>query len=144
MRAEPSSLRGKIREFGSKNMQDNRSKILLFTFFIFYFLFLVLAPALAQPELGIEYGKQTGLTQVDPRMAIARIINIVLGLLGMIAVIIILMGGFAWMTAGGNEEKVGKAKKLLTAGIIGLAIILGAYTIAYFVIQQLVTEVFTR
>ena len=52
---------------------------------------------------------------------------------------IILAGGFMWMTAGGNEDKVGKAKQLIFSGIIGLAIILAAFAIAKFVINSLVT-----
>ncbi len=66
-----------------------------------------------------------------------RIINVALGLLGVIAVVIILIGGFKWMTAGGNEDKVAEARKMIFAGIIGLAIILSAWAIAKFVIQSL-------
>ena len=43
------------------------------------------------------------------------------------------------MTAGGNEEKVGEAKKLLMQGVIGLAIVLAAYSIATFVISGLIS-----
>jgi len=55
----------------------------------------------------------------------------------LIAVVIILIGGFRWMTAGGNEDKVGQARKTIFAGIIGLAIILFAWGITIFVVQQL-------
>lgn len=79
----------------------------------------------------------TGLGVKDPRAIAAQIINIILGFLGIIAVVIILMGGFKWMTAGGNEDKVGEAKKLITAGIIGLVIILASFGIATFVLSQL-------
>ena len=64
-------------------------------------------------------------------------INIILGFLGIVAVVIILLGGFKWMTAGGNEDKVGEARKLITAGIIGLIIILASFAIASFVLTQL-------
>mgnify|MGYP001589838599 FL=1 len=60
-----------------------------------------------------------------------------MGLLGIVAVVIILAGGFLWMTAGGNEEKVEKAKSLIFSGIIGLAIILTSFAIARFVISSL-------
>ena len=53
--------------------------------------------------------------------------------------IIILLGGFKWMTAGGNEDKVGEAKKLIIAGVIGLIIILASWGIATFVINALVS-----
>lgn len=75
----------------------------------------------------------------DIRETVASIINVALSLLGIVAVVIILAGGFTWMTAAGNEEKVDKAKKMIFAGIIGLAIILSAYAIARFVISSLIT-----
>ena len=82
---------------------------------------------------------KTGLGSTDIRVTIASIIKVAMGLLGIVAVAIILIGGFTWMTAGGNEEKVGEAKKWIFAGIIGLAIILSAYALATFVINSLVT-----
>ncbi|MDO8598691.1 MAG: pilin [bacterium] len=88
---------------------------------------------------GIEYGTASGLSTRDVREVIARIINVAMGLLGIVAVVIILAGGFIWMTAGGNEEKVEKAKKLIFSGIIGLAIILTSFAIARFVISSLVS-----
>lgn len=97
------------------------------------------ADGLHGPCLGVGYGTATGLGQKDVRETIARIINVALGLLGIVAVVIILVGGFEWMTAGGNEEKTGEAKKRITAGVIGLAIILSAYAIATFVIKSLTT-----
>ncbi len=42
------------------------------------------------------------------------------------------------MTAGGNEEQVGEAKKWIYSGVIGLTIILSAYAIANFVVNSLV------
>lgn len=91
-------------------------------------------------SLGLDVvNEPLGLGSGDIRLTIARIINVALGLLGIVAVVIILLGGFTWMTAAGNEEKVDKARKLIVAGIIGLAIILSAYAIARFVINSLVT-----
>ena len=68
------------------------------------------------------------------------IIDKLLGFLGLIAVAVILYGGFRWMTAGGNEDAVKKAKHTLTAGIIGLVIVLAAWGIARFVIDLLPTR----
>ena len=65
-----------------------------------------------------------GLTTVDIRVAAGSIIQLFLGLLGLIALVIVLYGGFVWMTSGGNEEKISQAKKILSAGVIGLVIIL--------------------
>jgi hypothetical protein len=90
-------------------------------------------------SLGLYYGKYTGLTGQDIRVTIAKVIQTAMGLLGIVAVLIILYAGFKWMTAGGNEESVGEAKKILTAGIVGLIIIISAYAIASFVVSSLVT-----
>lgn len=88
-------------------------------------------------ELGLSYGASIGLGSTDVRSTIAAIIRVAMGLLGIVAVVIILVGGFKWMTAGGNEDQVGEAKKWIFSGIIGLAIILSAYALASFVITQL-------
>lgn len=89
----------------------------------------------------------TGVNQIvpgtyrDPRDLAKNIINVVLGFLGIIAVVIILMAGFQWMTAGGEEEKVTEARQRLIQGAIGLVLILAAWIIAYFIIDQLVKAI---
>lgn len=100
---------------------------------------LPLVAAAQTLDVGINYGTATGLGTKDLRDTVVSIINVGLGLLGLIAVVIMLAGGFTWMTAAGNEEKVDKAKKMIFAGIIGLAIILSAYAISRFVITNLIT-----
>lgn len=92
----------------------------------------------AGDDLSTVVPDTTGLGDKDPREIAASVINIILGFLGIVAVIIILLGGFKWMTAGGNEDKVGEAKKLITAGIIGLVIIVAAFAIATFVLDSLI------
>jgi hypothetical protein len=86
-----------------------------------------------------KISNELGLNNTDIRVTIARIIRVAMGLLGIVAVVIVLIGGFTWMTAGGNDEKVQEAKKWIFAGIIGLAIILSAFAISTFVINSLVT-----
>ena len=93
----------------------------------------------ADDILSTDFGDSTGLGQADLQTTIGNIIRDILMLLGVVAVCIVLMGGFKWMTAGGNEEKVSEAKRLLLAGVIGLAIILSAWAISSFVVSSLVT-----
>lgn len=88
--------------------------------------------------LGTQYAGQIGLGGADIRTTIASIIRTAMGLLGIVAVVIILIGGFTWMTAGGNDDKVGEAKKWIIAGVIGLAIILSAFALSNFVIKGLI------
>ncbi len=68
---------------------------------------------------------------------IATVITAFLSLLGIIFVILILVGGYHWMTAGGNEEKVEKAKNTISRAVIGLIIVVSAYAITYFVFSNL-------
>ncbi|MDP3995624.1 MAG: pilin, partial [bacterium] len=92
-----------------------------------------------------NYGLSSAFTRVglgqddDLKGSIANIINIVLGFLGIIAVIIVLAGGFKIMTAAGDEDKVSSGKQIITAGVIGLAVILAAWGIAEFVVGNLVS-----
>jgi len=88
-------------------------------------------------ETGVK--DATGLGATDPREMAANVINVILGFLGIIAVILILIGGFMWMTSQGSEEKTGTAKKIMSAGVIGLVIVLAAFGIAKFVVSALIT-----
>lgn len=67
---------------------------------------------------------------------VTRIMQWIFSFLGIVAVLVILYGGFKWMTAGGDDGKVGEARKLIVNGIIGLIIILSAYAIATFVFNE--------
>ncbi|MDD4477340.1 MAG: hypothetical protein PHY40_04295 [Patescibacteria group bacterium] len=81
-----------------------------------------------------------GLPTTDIRVIVAKIIRTALGLLGIVMVVLVIYGGFLWMTAGGNETQIGKAKKILINAAIGLAIILSAYAIVSYVIKMLGTS----
>jgi hypothetical protein len=76
---------------------------------------------------------ELGLGNATLGQLVTGIITLIMGLLGIVAVLIILWGGFIWMTAAGEPDKVEKAKKLIYAGIIGLVVIFAAYAIATFV-----------
>ncbi|MFH0857700.1 MAG: hypothetical protein V1848_03055 [Candidatus Magasanikbacteria bacterium] len=86
---------------------------------------------------GLTQVGTTGLGNEDIRATIGSIINVALGLLGVVALVIILFAGFEWMTAGGAEDKVASARKRMVAGVIGLAIILSSYALSTFVLKEL-------
>jgi len=69
---------------------------------------------------------------------IGSIINVLLGFLGVVFLVLLLYAGFTWMTAGGDTEKVTKAKTMITQAVIGLVIITAAFTISTFVLGSLV------
>lgn len=128
-------------------MRNNMKKIIL----SISICFLCFGFFAAVPEAGAQSGadnmlwggyqgevqNRTGLGNEDPRSMISSVVNVLLGFLGIIAVLIILYGGFLWMTAAGNDDKIGKAKKMIAAGVIGLIIILMAFGLAQFIINAL-------
>ncbi len=77
----------------------------------------------------------------DIRTVVASLTNIFLGLLGMIFIILVIAGGFMWMSSAGNADKVEKAKKLMGAGVIGLLIILSAFAISLYVSSRVIYSV---
>jgi len=90
-------------------------------------------------DFGINYAANIGLGTRDVRDTIASLIKTAMGLLGIVATVLVLYGGFQWMIAGGEEKKVDRAKKTIYMGVIGLLIILSAYGIASYVLTNLVT-----
>ena len=102
-------------------------------------------PTLAQvdiPELeghNQAFLREAGLgTQTTDISEIASdIIKFFLSFLGIIFIILIVYAGFMWMTSAGEEAKISKAKSTMVAAVIGLAIVLAAYAITYFVIDQI-------
>ena len=90
--------------------------------------------ALAQVTIRSELGSTFGLGTADLEQTVISIVQWALGLLALVAVVIIIWGGFTWITAGGNEEKIEKAKKLITAAVVGLIVVLLAWAIVIFVV----------
>lgn len=112
-------------------------------------LFAVAVPAFAQgtgvtgkiseglSKAAGESGYAAPGTTTDLPTIIGRVIGVALTLLGLLLLVYILYGGFLWMTAGGEEKNVTKAKDIIKNAVIGLVIIVAAYAIANFVIAQL-------
>jgi hypothetical protein len=106
-------------------------------------LLLVVLPCLsmALPVKAIDFGLNTaneiglpGGASDDPKQLAVTIVQYLMTFLGIIAVVVILWGGFQWLTAGGNESRVESAKKTIIAGIIGLIIVIAAYAIVTLVV----------
>lgn len=103
------------------------------------------APALQNPDevknQADAFRSTSGYTEVSGATGvsdiIARVIFIALSLLAVIFIVLIIIAGYQWMTAGGNEEQITKAKKNISNAVIGLAIILSAYAITWFVFTYL-------
>jgi multisubunit Na+/H+ antiporter MnhC subunit len=87
-------------------------------------------------RVGEKFGEGGGEPE-DIRNIIANMIKVVLTFLAIIFLILIIMAGFKWMTASGNEDKIKEAKAQLSHAIIGLTIVLAAFAITEFILEVL-------
>lgn len=73
----------------------------------------------------------------SPEALIAKIITVLLEVVGSLALIMFIYGGFTWILSGGNEENVKKGKETLKWSIVGIIIIFASYAILNFVLSAL-------
>jgi len=103
-------------------------------------LFLVLLalslPFLVQAQVKVgTVGSTFGLGTADRQSTVIRVVQWVLGFLGLIAVIMIIYGGFMLLTVGqGNADRAASSKTIIIAAVVGLVIILLAWAIVTFVV----------
>jgi len=111
--------------------------LIIFTLIIIATLLVV--PHILAQDIGISgtlntitgqagYKTVQGETFIDT--LVGEIITLVLGFVGALFLGIIVFAGFQWMSAGGNEEVVSKAKKKVTSSVIGLGIVTLAFVIS--------------
>ena len=126
---------------------DLREKILFFL--IILLLFSTSSGFLAEKKVAIAQMEQlekmaeiafnSTKLETDPAKIIGQIIKIILSLMSIILVVLMVAGGFMWMTSGGSVEQITKAKKLMSSALIGLIIVILSYAISGFVIRNFST-----
>ena len=85
-------------------------------------------------------GQPTGLPSAGGGTAgafILYIINILLGVVGIIAILFIIIGGFRYITSAGSEEAAESGKKMITNAIIGLVVVILSYVIIRVIMNAL-------
>lgn len=87
-------------------------------------------------QFGLENAAPNSIKK-DYTTVTADLIQAVLGMVGVVFLLLIIWGGFSWMTSGGNEQKITAAKQVIIGAVVGLVIIMAAYAITYFVINSL-------
>jgi preprotein translocase subunit SecG len=93
-------------------------------------------------QIGGAFGG--GAAPTDLRIVVVNIIKIVLGFLAIIFVVLIIIAGFKWMTAGGNQDRIKEATAQIKNAVIGLLIILVSYSITVFVFRALASKILQR
>lgn len=111
---------------------SKKTKILFIILFLTFSLFLFTHTVFAQegvPKIENPLGGE-----FDPRVILGRIIGAALGVVGSIALVVFILGGLMWMTAGGNEERIRKGKDIIVWATLGLAVIFASYALVKFLL----------
>jgi len=104
---------------------------------ILFFSLPVQAQGLKGAGANLDKALGTSGLERDLTVSVGTVIQAVLSLVGTIFFILTIYAGILWMTAQGKDEQVKKAKDIIQAAIIGLAVVLAAYAITYFVTNKL-------
>lgn len=86
-------------------------------------------------------GYEATTTGTTPAIVIANLIKWLLTILAIIFSALTIYSGYLWLTAGGNEEQVGLAKKRIINAVLGLVLCLTAYAITYMILEGLIEAV---
>jgi TRAP-type C4-dicarboxylate transport system permease small subunit len=121
--------------------------IALMVIFIFLLVFFILAQGVAAKDkdnnkdsdpYGLETSAEGGFgagykDNEDLPMTIGKVVGALLAFIGVLFFILMIYGGFLWMTAQGNDEQVTKAKNLIIAAVIGIIVVMSAYAITVYI-----------
>ncbi len=121
--------------------------VVLALFFGAIFLVKTVSATNSPPQVStvVASGPQTlpnplgpqGWTIIDLPKVIGKVINALLVIIGAIALLIFVYGGFVWMTAAGNESRVAQGKNVLLWATVALIIIFLSWMLVAFMFQAL-------
>jgi len=116
-------------------------------YFILLFTWFLLPSAVSAGDSAIDKAKDslkssaTSTLKTDtiltPAQIANQIVNTAVSILGVISVLLIVYGGGMWLTAAGSDDKVKKAKQIITRTVIGVVIVGLAYAITQFILTEL-------
>lgn len=89
-------------------------------------------------KVGTSAGYDSATSETTILEILGTGISVGLSLLGVIFIILILLAGYNWMTAAGDQEKITKAQHTIRSAIIGLLIIVSAFAIWMFISRVLI------
>ena len=113
--------------------------ILMFILVVLILPYLVFAQSTMDSPLDTlkKVQPKSGYAEATDEYVFARTlglaVRILLSLLGVIFIIMMIYGGYHYMTAGGDESKVEKSRKTIQRAIIGLIILVSSYAIWNFI-----------
>ncbi|MBU4375646.1 hypothetical protein KKH38_04040 [Patescibacteria group bacterium] len=126
----------------TKNTLKTKNTIIISTIFVMAFF------VLGQVALADDYGLGTTANtafdnsiplNTSPASIIGKVVGAALAFIGILFLILMIYGGFLWMTARGNQEQVQKAIALIISAVVGVIIIAAAYLVTQFIGETLLT-----
>ncbi len=103
-----------------------------------FFVTAAYTPAAVNFDPNYNLERNSGLGNANPQEVAANVIAWILSFLAILALILVIYGGFIWMLSRGNEEDVKKAKDILSGALFGLVIILASYGLTAYIFENVV------
>ena len=98
---------------------------------------IVGAVSVAAVPLLIGLKLNNPLDEDNPDKVIANVIDGVLGVIGGIALVFFIYGGFMMLISGGNPERIQKGRDTLMWATVGLIVVFGSYGIVQAIFQAI-------
>lgn len=129
--------------------KKNVKKILATLIWLVFLFNAALCLAASSPNLKDAFKPKEGLldkaaadagyktSEVTVEDLIGLGITTVLSFVGVVFLVLAIYGGYIWMIARGNEQEVERAKEIIKNSIIGLAVVIAAYAISWFIINAI-------
>lgn len=92
-----------------------------------------LVPGPGDPAVPPSAGTTDAPRLCEIQYIVQNLIRIALGAGGLGLFVMILLGGFKWLTAGGNDKAVAEAKGTITWAAIGVALMVASFFILQFI-----------
>lgn len=109
-------------------IQKSKYAIIMLVCFLFF--------EKARAAVSIEVINPLGETKTIEEL-LQKVINYFLGLVGVIALFVLIFAGFRYLTAGSSDKRAGDAKTMIKWALIGIVVILAAAGIVNTVIEAL-------
>ncbi len=79
---------------------------------------------------------QVDIPTIGGNELLANALDVTYFLAGVIAVIVIIIAGMSYATSAGDSAKIAKAKNQILFAVIGLVLVISAFTITSFIIGR--------
>jgi hypothetical protein len=89
----------------------------------------------SESEIFPTYQINSPIGSVTGPELIGRIIKTALGIVGALALLMFIYGGFTWLTSGGSSDKIEKGRNILTWATIGMVVVFASYTLVDFLLR---------